>query len=263
LPVWTSMRPPVLIWLVQTDDQGNNTIATDEDNTPLQQSLKKTFSALSLSILYPIMDFKDITMLPQEALTPTTKDAAAIIAASKRYKTPAILIIHTQSSANMPDQLNGECSLLFQGMVYQQAFSDLNDDAVAQTAANISITPIASFYGMDQSKKQTQHISLTIQGINSVKEYTSLVNYLKTQSSVSQVIPTTINQTTAQFTLTTKNNASQIAASFSLDPHFSLVQKTSDQISISNNSLQKNSAQTMPPSTSTNAGASLIFRWNP
>lgn len=256
-PVWLSTRPPILIWFDQQDSQNNHSLLSDSSNAPLQQTLKQTFSVLDLNINFPILDFQDISALPQQALTDL--DHTTIMKASARYKTPAVFVIHCYPSDENTGAFSGTFNFFFQNKVYQQDFSDLTPSTMAAAATTLAVKPMAAFYGMDQSQKKIQTLTIKVTGIDTLKDYAAVSHYLKQQALITQVQPKKITSNSSLFTITARGDNTQIAVSFALDQHLipeKQPETQQDNTTASTSNAAESAEQPIP-------SLPMVFHWYP
>jgi hypothetical protein len=87
-PLWTANRPPVLIWLVLSDNSGRRP-ATAENNPELFEQLQLELDRRGVPAVFPLNDLQDTMAVSVQDLW--RLDEAAIRVASERYGVSNIL----------------------------------------------------------------------------------------------------------------------------------------------------------------------------
>lgn len=89
IPFWGETRPLILVWLVITDQNGDQVIGANEPNAYLS-ALREQSQIYGLPMIFPVMDVLDM-----HAVTPkdiVRNDVAALQKAAERYQPDAMLI---------------------------------------------------------------------------------------------------------------------------------------------------------------------------
>ncbi len=96
-PVWGAQRPLTLIWLLDEDEQGLQSIVADSSTSQASQELLSRSDTAGLPILLPLMDLDDSIAIGANDIKGQFADAVAN--ASQRYQTDFFAMASVQSFA--------------------------------------------------------------------------------------------------------------------------------------------------------------------
>jgi hypothetical protein len=116
-PIWGSLRPQILLWLVEENGLQRTTISnathssfSNNTSSPITYNLPVTveqFSTLrGLPILMPLMDLTDVNNI--STFDVWGRFAAQVQAGSQRYNPESIIIIRLSNSSLLPQKDNSE-----------------------------------------------------------------------------------------------------------------------------------------------------------
>lgn len=87
-PLWTANRPPVLVWMVVSDENGRRP-ATAEANPEFFQQIEQSLDRRGVPAVFPLNDLEDTVAVSVEGLW--ALDEGAILRASERYGVANVL----------------------------------------------------------------------------------------------------------------------------------------------------------------------------
>ena len=209
-------RPSVLVWLAVPDEKNQPKAIYDSSDATVA-SFQKAAETNAIPLVWPTMDLQDISALSANQIW--NQDLANIQAASGRYHADKILVGHLQKSGN---QWQGNWILISDAgnQTWQTQGADMNQAAVSvldfvnrqtaglnntsqaivtpnsSTSTPVSIVP-ATANGVPATLTQTpvvppavgggQTVTMKVDGIHGLDDYASLLNYLRSLSSVAEV----------------------------------------------------------------------------
>jgi len=172
LPIWGSLRPELLVWLVIEDDQGRHFI-NDPEN-PLLQSLQQQASLRGVPLVTPLYDLDD-----ELALSVTEAwglFAEPLQRATQRYATDGMLAGRMYRDANGEWQSRWRLFFADQQQAFNLAQGGL--DQMGNSVMQYLGTTLASYYAVDTSTASRSVTELEVSGVNSFEAYVRLTELL-------------------------------------------------------------------------------------
>ncbi|HVV68302.1 MAG TPA: DUF2066 domain-containing protein [Gammaproteobacteria bacterium] len=172
-------RSLTLVWLAVQDAQGQPQILTDSKDATVANVQQQADKA-GLSLLWPAGDLQDVSSVSASQVWQL--DQGAVQQASQRYRADNILLGKIQKQPDGSSQ--GSWVLLSnQGNVsWQTQGNNANQAAAAVLTKLAGITTATNT--AEPAMPASGQVSLTVIGINGLKDYAALVNYLRNLTSV-------------------------------------------------------------------------------
>ena len=179
LPLWSSNRPPVLVWLV-TDEGGERRFATRASHPELYKDLQQEAKRRGLILEWPLYDLQDELQLSPRDLW--RLDVRLAEQATQRYDADSLLI--------------GRLSALSDGRwlgdwLYRNSNSHRRVDAEGREGQGLSADAIdmvadslAEQYAISASEAESGRAFLHISGIEDLDDYAQTVSYLENVAGV-------------------------------------------------------------------------------
>lgn len=232
LPIWGSLRPQVVLWLVNEQGLTRQLIA-ETSQSELVQSVKDFTNLRGLPIVLPLFDIADTSTISSSDVW--GRFSQPIFHASKRYLAEAIIIVRVSDNS----LLSGEQLALTQGcqLLCQQAItvdwsfiSADNEDEPQQFSE--------SYQGFDRADLLTQALSditdniyqryalttdvnnqyeIDVANVETLATYVSVTQFLQQLSSVQSVRLVSADGSSRRFSLTLIGSERTLLASLKLN----------------------------------------------
>lgn len=179
LPLWSSNRPPVLVWLV-TDEGGERRFATRASHPELYKDLKQEAKRRGLILEWPLYDLQDELQLSPRDLW--RLDVRLAEQATQRYDADSLLI--------------GRLSALSDGRwlgdwLYRNSNSHRRVDAEGREGQGLSADAIdmvadslSEQYAISANEAESGRAFLHISGIVDLDDYAQTISYLENVAGV-------------------------------------------------------------------------------
>jgi len=174
LPLWSSNRPNVLVWLAVDDVQGRG-IADAESYPMIIEQLIASSRARGLPVKTPLLDLEDSIVMTADRLW--EMNMASVLAASSRYNPDTLLIGRVTVLSNGQWLGNwqyqyGDKQINFDGQAdSMQAYIQFAVDKVADS--------LAQSYAIAPVKMSQDGIILRLSQVGSFKDYARAIRYLE------------------------------------------------------------------------------------
>lgn len=180
-------RPLTLLWIV-TQSKDNAAVLHDANNS-LVAKIQSIADLRGIPILWPAMDLQDVTALPIDKIN--SFDVNAISTASKRYQSNMIL------AGNLTQAADGQWQgrwLLIKNDTNTQWQTQTSDPSQAISSIFNHIIAASILPGMNTAiNSSTAIVTLKINGVNGLDDYSEVIKYLRSLSIVSDVSAKQVN----------------------------------------------------------------------
>lgn len=176
-PVWPANRPETLVWLVVQEELGEREVLNSGSNLSREMMalIQLTASKRGLPLLFPLMDLEDQQALSADELW--NLDEAKIMAASQRYQTESILVIRLYQS--LTGETLGKSLYLFRERSLAYDSFEEPVDIFITKATSLAAEELSGNYSILLSGGSGEaKVSLTVEGIQTAKDYAGLLNYV-------------------------------------------------------------------------------------
>ncbi|MFV2059292.1 MAG: DUF2066 domain-containing protein [Gammaproteobacteria bacterium] len=211
LPVWGQTRPSALIWFV-VDENGRREFVSNDRSNIISETILNHSKIRGLPIRFPLMDLTDRVNIK-------TSDVWAgfdgtILEASERYHTEAVVV--GRAFQSFSGLWNTRWTLYLNGQRQVWEFQD-NEIVAALTPGIDQVTDNLSVrFTQVNSNQDNNQVLLKVMNVENLADYTRVVQYLSSISSVVQIQPYVLNKDNVIFNLTTRGGRIGVAQSISL-----------------------------------------------
>lgn len=211
LPVWSSNRPPVLVWLVEDTAEGRHFVNSDT-NSDLYQALIDQAGRRGLALQFPLMDLVDTANLSVEEVWQMQVDR--VNAASARYGGAYTLVGRASELSNgqwvaswMVLQSEGDRRLDSEGMDGRETVAPVVDLLADLQARNFSVVVGGN----------SESTLIYVDGIRDFTQYARLVTYLENLSVIQHANTVWLSDSALVIDLSLNDDMSKVERFLSLD----------------------------------------------
>ena len=196
LPYWPSMRPNILVWVIE-DNGYERQIDWEHSNSPVLKEIRDAANQRGLPLTVPVGDFDDITGTSASYfwggfVVPMSK-------ASQRYPADAVLIVKVDQGSRLSWTLyDQKPSTMIDTTVVPVTGNDSGDDAGTQMIDQIS-DYYAKKSGVVIASESSESVKTQFTNINTAQDFFKLENKLKALSSVASLDVLSIQGSTVLF----------------------------------------------------------------
>jgi len=213
IPIWNSNRPSVLVWMALQNAEGDRTLLTADINQDIIDSIQQFAESRGLPVIFPVLDFEDRRNLSEDTVWALDKEA--IRRASDRYDADSVLSGRLHFTAS--GELVGLWQFLFQDRedVFDGFASDLED--YLHTPLDRITSQLASYFAILPEARNTETVSLTVEGVGDLQDYSALIAYVSNLGLVQGVAPAAIDGERLELQLDLVGNTRQLFELIALD----------------------------------------------
>ncbi len=222
VPLWGSLRPLVLFWVVK-DDGLSRTIVSESEESILQTALKSASSESGLPIVLPLMDLTDAQNVQTSDLWGRFVEPVAN--ASQRYSPESIAIVRVSQLNRSSAQPLTSVDWYMVDVKTQQVQSgrqfkgENESELLTQVVSNITAT-MAEKYAL--STTSNNELMLDVTGITSLLEFVELTRFFDKLSAITQVKLVQVNGNTRRFVLSYMGTQEALFTTLSLNKNLTL-----------------------------------------
>lgn len=185
LPLWTANRPPILTWLVVSDQQQGRRFVGAAEMPERAEALDRRFRERGLPLQLPLLDLEDTATLSPGAAW--RQSSRAIVAASRRYRDSEVLAGRVASTST--GRWVGDWRFLYEGRwLTRPVAADSYAEFVA-AGADLAATTISGRYAVTVLDGADQRHRVTLRGVRSYDDYLAAQRALGTLEAVRRVLP--------------------------------------------------------------------------
>lgn len=218
LPIWASNRPDVLLWLGAEQD-GQRQLVSPSSAVGLSDALLKEGERRGLPLSMPIYDLQDQAVVSIGDIWGLFTDR--LIEASTRYPTSGILM--AKVFQNNDGQWQGSWVLHVEGRSEWFDSQGTNaDEAIAQ-AIDWATDQMASRFAILASGDDADAVELQITGVNQLKSYAQISEYLDGLVAIRRVEMKAIQGEKLTFQVYLESDKEQFQQALKLDGRMGLL----------------------------------------
>ncbi len=217
MPLWSTNRPSLLIWLMVEEEQGGRYLVNDSDRTGVYDELTQAAQNRGLPLIVPLFDLEDQTEVSEDDVWDLNQ--SVVQKTARRYNADAVLLgrINRGSSG-----LWKSTWILLQGeaITYEDTAGSLSN-AVAH-GMNYIADSIVQHYAIAPTQKGGANdlVLLQVDGIDSFAKYAALNNYLGKLAPVRNFTIVELQGEKVFLTLKTEGQIEQLREAIALDKKF-------------------------------------------
>lgn len=179
LPVWSSNRPAILVWLAVEDGSYRYIVSPDSD-MQVRNRLVHYSKIRGLPIITPLMDINDMGKIRFSDVWAGFKEE--ILVASERYGDSHILVGRLFRSASG----NWDAKWTFWGMDSEESWSGAGENINNVIASGVDgvVGVLSSYYALAPGNDSKSSFEIQIDAIDTTSKYARVMKYLESQSGV-------------------------------------------------------------------------------
>ncbi|WP_196221502.1 DUF2066 domain-containing protein [Sansalvadorimonas verongulae] len=218
LPIWGAVRPPVLVWMAQ-EERGRRDMVSGE--SILKNGIDAAAKGWGVPVIYPLYDFEDASALTTSDLWGMFIDP--IQQASQRYGVNTVLAVRVWPSVRGEGYFNARSLLLFQQQAISADYRDIAAKDLTDKLMTTAASHMASYYAVAADGSPGRPVRVAVDGIDTVSDYASLIQYFDGLTAVRQVIPVRVRGSQVLLEVTIDGSMEQLSATIKLDRTLSVV----------------------------------------
>lgn len=213
IPIWDSNRPSVLVWMVIQEENGARRYLSADVDSDIVGQLQRFARERGVPIIFPVLDFEDRRAVSADQLW--ALDAAAVAAASQRYRADSVLMGRLLVTGS--GDLVGVWQFLFRDQVL--SFDGVDTDLAAYLAQPLDEVTrrLAEHFAIVRRQASGQQVRLEIQSVRDLGDWSDLMAYLQGLSVVDSAYPRALQQDTILLDLSLSGSAGQLVELLTLD----------------------------------------------
>jgi len=230
LPIWGSLRPQVIIWLV--DENGLSRRLVAESSTSDLPAIINSFSIRrGLPVTLPLMDLTDANLIATSDVW--GRFAEPIYSASLRYLADVVVTVRISDTSLVPtEMLNDNCQLLCQKVYvldwsfiaktngelvqeFSENYQGINVETLLVTALSEVTDKIYQAYAL--STDTNKEFFIDVANIDSLATYVQVSDFLHSLTSVRSVKLVSAIGSSRRFSLSLLGSQQAFLASLKLD----------------------------------------------
>ena len=230
LPIWGSLRPQVVLWLVDENNLQRQ-IISESSSSLLANSVELFSQQRGLPITMPLMDLDDANQIGISAIW--GRFAQPVKQASKRYLAEAIVTIRLSNSTMLPEEaLDNSCEPLCQQMYaldwsfisstydeelqrFSERYQGIDKESLLIQALSDITDKIYQDYALTTAENNEYLIDVV--NIDNLTNYVAVDRFLQTLSSVRAAKLVSVDGTTYRFSLSLLGSERAFLASLKLN----------------------------------------------
>jgi hypothetical protein len=179
---WGGERPDTLVWLA-VEDRGRRYIVSADGDSDVHRQVELAARKRGVPILFPLMDLEDQSQVRFSDLWGGFFDK--VLAASKRYNPPAVLIGRLNRSPSGGWSSRWHLDVVGRANEWSDSHRQLQE--LAQQGIEDVADILATRFAVTGSGNTGDTINITVNGIETLDAYARISRYLASLSSVSRV----------------------------------------------------------------------------
>lgn len=223
-PVWGKTRPATLVWLVM-DDQKQRILIGNSTPHISRTYVEQEAARKGLPLRLPLLDLADQSKVQVTDVWGNFEDA--ILAASARYQTEAILVGRTYLSFAKSWNTRWSLYLGGQRQDWEVSNSDSLNAAVSEGLSKTGEALSIQFTQVDTSQ-ESDVVLLQVKNITNLKTYNKAIKYLKGLNVVTELEAHQVNTDNVIFRIKSRNGRLGVSQAIALGHVF--VTEISDPI---------------------------------
>lgn len=211
VPLWGKVRPSTLVWLVVEDNGERNFIGL-EDEQGYTALMDNYAQSRGLVLTHPLLDSQD-----RELLQPADiwgGFMGPVEQASARYSPDAILTGSVEHP--VPDSWTGHWSASIAGEIRAWDTQGEQVAAVLQQGIDALTDLLAERYVQTATYVSDEGVEVVVKDIDTFEDYSSVLKYLGSLNSVTNVAVTTVEAGSVTFNITATGGALAIQRAIEL-----------------------------------------------
>lgn len=228
LPIWGSLRPQILVWLVDEHGLGRK-IISESSLSGLPEIIHQFSEQRGLPLNLPLMDLTDMTAVNTSDLW--GRFAEAIKAQSQRYQFDALLLVRISDSSLLAEQQstlecnevicqqNSEYILDWSLITEYQKFGEPYQGESKEMLLSQALRDVSNeiYQGYALSSELNNDYILNVANLESMRKYVEVSQFLSELSAVKSVTLIEVNGSVHTFKLNLLGSKNALLASLKLN----------------------------------------------
>ena len=179
---WGGERPDTLVWLA-VEDRGRRYIVSSGDSSDVHQQIELAARQRGVPILFPLMDLQDQSRVRFSDLWGGFFDQ--VLAASKRYNPPAVLIGRLNRSPSGGWSSRWYLEVVGRSNEWSDSHRQLRE--LARQGVEDVADILANRFAVTGDGAGGRSVNITVNGIETLAAYARISQYLESLSTVNNV----------------------------------------------------------------------------
>lgn len=212
LPLWSSNRPTVLVWMVVEDRQGRR-FAGAENDPEIVQAIMRHAQRRGLAIKLPALDLEDMVAVSPDELWQLNSQRAK--AAAERYAADTVLVGRASHLTN--GQWLGQWRYLFNQQQYGIDGDAVDIDRYIAAGLDTVADLLAAEYAITPVNIAEGGVLIRLTGINNFVDYARAISYLEGVAAIHHANVIDVQQDEIIVRLVADGLLPQLEQAFALD----------------------------------------------
>ncbi|MFW5450943.1 MAG: DUF2066 domain-containing protein [Methylophagaceae bacterium] len=212
LPIWSSSRPEVLLWLAVDDGKNRRIIGSDGIADVIPATIIQATDRRGLSMLMPLMDLQDQNQVQFADLWAGFPET--VLQASQRYAAQVILMARVTVSDNGAVQIRWQ-SLVNGESDQWQSRGDMH--RALNTGIDELTDRLARRFTQVVTSQYDHEYSLEISNVTDYADYSKVVNYLENLQYISEVKLSSLDTDMLELTIALKGDIAVFNRTLAVD----------------------------------------------
>ena len=182
LPVWSRVRPALLVWLGVEAGGQRNILGADSEG-PLAGSLLAVAAQRGAPLMYPLLDMEDRRGVRVSDVWGGFRDN--ILSASARYGSEAVLVGRVYQV--LPTLWEANWRLFVDSQASQWSTRADLAEAVAEEGVHEAVDRLAALFTRSETGLQLAGTELVVEGVRTLHDYARALNYLRSLDLVTEL----------------------------------------------------------------------------
>lgn len=210
LPLWSSNRPTLMVWLA-VSEQGQRKMVGASDLHPAVDALRDHCVYRGLPLVMPLLDLQDSANISEDDIWSLRTEK--IYHASARYQADAFLAGRLLVSAD--GRLVGDWLFVHEGEAVTIEGTGENLEAYLNHAIDAAANDLAQKYAVHPSSDEQGSLKIVFRGVQDFRDYSAITHYIRQLVSVRQVKVRSIDRDVLSLSVRVDGSADQVVRMFS------------------------------------------------
>lgn len=210
LPIWTSNRVPLLLWLAW--EQGlDRDIVNDSTHTGAYQTLQEEAVRRGVTLVFPAYDSEDRSRMSIADIWGVFPQP--VLMASQRYEVQTVLMAKVRET----DGVQISAMLYLDGQQYAFEVRQADSSSALRQLLDQVVDRVASHFALVVSGQDSQQVVLAVDGVQGLNDFAALTRYLDTVLPISLYRMRLVQDDQVEFVLSLEGGMDALLQSFRLD----------------------------------------------
>lgn len=211
LPLWSSNRPPLLIWMAWEQELDRDLVSA-EANPGAHQILQKEAARRGVTLAFPAFDSDDRSLVSIGDVWGLFPEP--VLAASARYQTQSVLMARVKETASAI-QINALFHL--EGQKYTIDIKEADSARALHQLLDQVVDRMGAHYALVASSLGRQQLVLNVEGVDDLQDFAALTQYLDSVLAISLYRMHAMKADHAEFLLTLETGLDALRQVFRVD----------------------------------------------